>query len=465
MAANRPIMYRRALLSGLGGTLVALTGCVGSGPDSGPATDGTGDGSTSDGGRPSASLSVELRTVPHVVTTYEPSLSRGIDTEHVVPEAEIPAALRDPLDEALDGGFETDDPAEALLSAVDEFRVYDRGELKPYVELDGTRYAFEHTMPTFTAELADETTDEYDEGRVFREAREREDIDSAAVETFVDALTAYGPNVARGEYRRCVRPEAVAAFLDEYDYLEDGLGVSRIETSVENEDPPHTITARELTEADAWGRPVVDESALDDEVVAFFERALASDHRKPALSGDDRSQLFTDDVPDAYAAFAAEYDEPIYYRINGTVYSIFVGESLYDRLPVSVSAVADGTREFTLTVAPAPENAAGDAEGPYTFTSRGALPSALWTVHEGERRSLEIVEADGIEGPKPTRSDGEALESLTAGDEMTATYAVPPDLPAGTYASRGLFHVSWNVPGQTPEEHGAYPFELAIAIE
>ncbi|TKX82456.1 hypothetical protein EXE43_29330, partial [Halorubrum sp. SS5] len=67
------------------------------------------------------------------------------------------------------------------------------------------------------------------------------------------------------------------------------------------------------------------------------------------------------------------------------------------------------------------------------------------------------------EGPHPSSSDGQALESLDAGDEMVATYAVPSDLPAGTYVSRGLFNVSWNVPGQTPSEHGAYPFELAIA--
>jgi hypothetical protein len=272
--------------------------------------------------------------------------------------------------------------------------------------------------------------------------------------------------VARGEYRRCVRPEPVAAFLDEYDYVEDMLGVSRIETAVENEDPPYAITARELTEADTWDRPVVDESALDDEVVAFFERALASRHRKPALPGDDRTQYFTNDVPDAYEAFAAEYEALPYYRIDGTVYSVFVGEPRYDRLPVSVSVAPseEADREFTLTVAPAPENADGDVEGPYTFTSRGALPSALWVFRDGERTELEIVETEGIEGPRPSRSDGEALESLTAGDEMAATYAVPEAVPAGSYVSRGAFHVSWGVPDRTPGEHGAYPFELEISL-
>ncbi|WP_144799373.1 hypothetical protein [Halorubrum depositum] len=466
-------MERRALLSAIGGSVVALSGCVRLDPSADPATNGTDDGSTEtgdeaadDGDGATDTLDVELRTVPHVVTAYEPSPSRGIDPEHVVPESEVPAALRDPLAEARGGRFETDDPSDALLAAVDEFRVYDRGELKPYVELDGTRYAFDPTLPTFTAALVDEEAEGYDEDRVLREAGRRDDLGSEAVETFVNALTAYGPNAARGEYRRCVRPGAVAAFLDEYDYLEDGRGVSRIRTVVENEDPPYAITARELTGTDMWDRPVVDESVLDAEVVAFFERALVSRHRAPALTTPDRSQLFADDVPDAYGDVAAEYDEPPYYRLDGTVYDVIVGEARYDRLPVSVSVAAseDADREFTLRVAPAPENAEGDAEGPYTFTSRGALPSALWVVYEDERTELDIVETEGIDGPRPSRSDGEALESLDAGDEMAATYAVPESLPAGSYVSRGLFRVSWSVPDRTPEEHGAYPFRLKIAV-
>ncbi|MGM0447599.1 MAG: hypothetical protein ACQERM_05000 [Methanobacteriota archaeon] len=471
-------MDRRALLSAIagsvgGGSLVALSGCVGE-TDTGPATNGTDDetngtddGRSDDGDGTIPSIDVKLQPVPHVVTAYEPSPSRGIDPENVVPESEIPDALREPLAAALDGGFETDNPSDALLAAVDEFRVYDRGELKPYVEVDGTRYAFDPTLPTFTAELADEEAEEYDEDHVFREARQREDIGSEAVETFVDALTAHGANVARGEYRRCDRPDAVAAFLDEYDYLEDQFGVSRIRAGVENEDPPSAITARELSTEDMWDRPVIDESTLDAELVTFFERALASEHRAPALPGDDRSQLFADEVPDAYEAFAAGRDDPVYYRIDGTVHDIAVGEPRYDRLPVSVSVEpsGDAARQFTLTVALAPENAEGDARGPYTFTSRGALPSALWTFHEGERRSLEVVETEGVEGPRPSRSDGQALESLTASDEMAATYAVPEDLPADTYVSRGLFGVSWGVPDQTPDERGRYPFEVAIAVE
>jgi hypothetical protein len=92
MDASVPSMDRRALLSGVGGSLVALSGCAGGDAGLGPAANGTEDAPIGDGDDPSASLGVELQTVPHVVTTYEPSRSRGIDPEHVVPES-LPAGI------------------------------------------------------------------------------------------------------------------------------------------------------------------------------------------------------------------------------------------------------------------------------------------------------------------------------------------------------------------------------------
>ena len=452
-------MDRRALLSTIGGSVAVIPGCVEDDADADPPTNETDDATT-------GILDVDLRTVQYVVTTYEPSPSRGIDPDDVVPGPEIPTALREPLAAARDGGFETDDPSDALLAAVDEFRAFDRGDLKPYFEVDGTRYAFAPTLPTVVAELADEETEEYDEDRVLRDARGRDDLDSEAVASFVHALTASGTHVPRDEYRRCLLPEAVVAFLDEYDHLEDQRGVSRIHTALENENPPYAISARELTGEAMWDRPVVDESRLDDDLVAFFERALASSHRDPALTTPDRNQYFIDDVPDSYEDIAAEYGDPPYYRIDGTVYDVIVGESRYDRLPVSVSAVAsdDVDRELSLTVAPSPESVDDDVTGPYTITSRGGLPSALWVFDGDERRSLDIVDTDGIEGSDPRRPSSEVLASLDADEWISATYAVPAGLSEGTYVSRGLFRVSWNVSNRTPGDQGTYPFELETTI-
>lgn len=465
-------MDRRALLSAVGCSFVGLSGCTGSDDtDTTPSTNETPAGDTNDetqaetDDETAAAIDVERQRPEYVVHTYEPAKGRGIDPDDIVPEDEIPTALRDPLAEARDGTFETDSASDALLAAIDEFREFGRGKLKPYVLLDGTRYAFDPTVPTFVAELTDEDLDDYDEDRLLGE-EERLDLDSEPVAEFVKALTASGTHIPRDEYHRCVVPEAVSEFLDDYDYLADHQGVSRIVTTVENEDPPYTITIRRLTEETMWGRPVVDESELDDELVAFFERALASPHRKPALTTPDRSQYFTDDAPDAYGDLAEKYDTPPYYRLDGTVYAIAVGEPRYDRIPVSVTITEpdDADREFTLTVSPAPERVDADVEGSFTFTSRGALPSALWVFHDGERWPLEIVETDGVDGPAPSRPDSEVLETVDMGDEISATYAVPADLPEGTYVSRGVFSVSWNVPDQTPGERGTYPFELRIAV-
>jgi hypothetical protein len=129
-----------------------------------------------------------------------------------------------------------------------------------------------------------------------------------------------------------------------------------------------------------------------------------------------------------------------------------------------IAASDDADRAFTLSVAPAPGDADGDAQGPYTFTSRGALPSALWVRHAGERRPLEIVDTN-VDHSWSSHSASDVLETVVAGGDIASTYAVPADLPVGTYVSRGLFGVSWGVPDQTPGEHGMYPFELEVTIE
>lgn len=459
-------MNRRALLATLGGSLVGVAGCTTT-PNTTPTPVGNGtptDGAVTDGKPPTdtptetdPSVSVELRRVEYVVNAYQPAASRGIDPDDLVPEEEIPDVLLEALDEARDGGFETESVSDALLAAVDQFRNPVTGELKPYVELDGTTYEFDPTVPTFVAELDEEILDDYDEDRLLRADNGR-DLESESVRTFVRALAADGPQIPRSKYRRSVVPDAVTAFLDEYDYLEDQHGVSRITTTDRHADPPHTITLDELTAEDMWGRPVVEEADLDDELVTFFERVLDSEHRKPALPAPNRWQYFTEEVPDAYSDIADEYESPPYYRLDGTVYSIAVGRPRYERLPVSVSVEdADATnRGFTLTASPAPERIDDEIEGPFTFTSRGALPSIHWILHDGERFLLNS-QLDG-------QPDHEALETIHTGEALSASYTVPDDLPAGRYVSRGQFGLSWSIPDQTPGGHGLFPFELLITI-
>lgn len=460
-------MNRRTLLATLGGSFIGFAGCA-SVTDTAPTPAGnrTPTAGADTDGQPSTetptetytSVSVELRRVEYVVNAFQVAPGRGINPDDIVPEEEIPNGLLEALHEARDGGFETESISDALLTAIDQFRSSTTGELNPYVELAGTNYEFDPVVPIFVAELQDGSLDDYDEDRLLR-ADERWDLESEAVQTFVRALTADGTHVPRSQYRRSVVPDAVTEFLDEYDYLEDQQGVSRITTTDRHADPPYTITLDELTPEDMWGRPVVEETDLDDELVTFFDRVLDSKHRKPALPSPDRWQYFTDAVPNAYSDAVEEYESPPYFRLDGAVYSIAVGQPRYDRVPVSVSIEeADASdRAFTLTASPAPEKLDDEIEGPFTFTSRGALPSLLWIVHDGDRFLLNSDQ----DGPP----DNEALETIHAGDSLSVSCTVPDDLPEGQYVSRGQFGLSWSIPDQTPGEHGLFPFELLITIE
>lgn len=425
-------------------------------------TDPPGDTDTTDEG-PDGPIDVDLQTVEYVAGAYEVSEGRGIDPDDVVPESEIPPALREALFAATDDGrAEFEDASDEMLAAIDELHAHDEG----YVELEGTRYEFEHTFPTVVLELADEDLEEYDEDRLLTED-ESHDLDSEAVDAFVTTLTAQGTHIPRAEYRRCIVPPAVESFLESYDYLEDHRGVSRIERSVRHGSSPHAIEVRELTDEDMWGREVVDAASLDDDVVAFIERVLESDHRAPAQASVDRTQYFTDDVPESFLDVFGHRDFP-YVRLDGTVYSVGAGRPRYEGVPVEVTVEEhDDDRKFALTVSPAPDRADTEVEDSFTFTARGAFPSVLWVTHDGERH---LLESPDYEKSKWRRADGErrpsnqVLETADPADEFAATYTVPAELPAGTYVSRGVFRISWSVPGQTEGEHASYPFELRITV-
>jgi hypothetical protein len=487
-------MRRRALLAMAAGSLAGLAGCStrretsppASSPQESPtATTGSPDPTTTS---PSATgtdtpteeatatedeprpLDVDLEQVPYVAGANEVPEGLGVDPDDIVPESDVPAALLEPLRAARSGGYVTDDVSEDLLAAVDEFRKYNSGRLIPYVRLDGTAYEFSAEVPTFVARLADETVEEYDPDRV---AQGDAQFDSEAVEAFVRTLVAGGTHNPRTDYRRNVVPDAVQSFLEEVDYLEDYEGVSPIRTERVDAGPPHVIEVQALTEEDMWGRRVVDAAELDPTVRSFVRTVVESDHRAPATV-PTRSEYFTDDVPDAFLDVFGGPDAP-YVRLDGTVYGVGAGSPSYD-VPIDV-VVEEETGDdmtFELTLDPSSEGMESSVEEQrgMTLTSNGGLPSVLWVTHDGTRRLLDSdayerehwrdVTEDGPPGKQPVN---EVLESIEFHETVAATYAVPGDLPDGTYTSRGLFTVSWSVPDRTPGEHVAYPFRLRVTVE
>lgn len=468
-------MRRRALLATAGGTLATLAGC--SSQTNGPSGTDPGTGTEPGPSDSDSPLSVTLEHVEYGASTWIVSEGRGVDPDDVVPAANIPDPFHEALLDARNGGYEASEVSDALLAAIDDFRTHGRTSIDPYVRLNDTQYEFDARVPTFSAHLVEETVEDYDPEAMVDE--ETHEFNAETVDEFVRTLRADGTHVPRSEYRTCIVPEAVQTFLENYDYVQDQQGVSRILTEWENTEPPYRITVRELTDEDRWGRPVVDGSDLETAVRQFFRTAIESDHLG-LTTRPSRTFYFTDEVPPGVAELAGGREPMPYYRLDGTVYGIGVGSPRYDRLPLSVAVetVPAETDEqhgrLELTVTPDAEAADGpvDRKASFTFTGEGGLPSVLWITADGERYLLDSDAYERAQWRSPSgNSSGdpkpinEVLEQRDYGEPLAATYRVPAAISAGTYVSRGLFRVSWGVPDQTPDEYGSYPFRLRLTVD
>lgn len=470
-------MRRRSVIGTIAGGFVGIAGCSG---DSGEGTDapgGEGTASTTNDGRAAGQVAVALEPYEYHVVALPARLTGEFDEEDVVPAEDVAPELRDALLEARDGGYETDSVSQALLAGIDEFRNYNNIQIDPYVRLGGTSYVFDPTVPTFAAELADETLETYDEERTVEYDR---DFESEAVDRFVHALSVTGTMTARAEYRVCVRPDSVEEFLENYDSVEDPEGVSRIETTWENEDPPYSIDVREVRDEDLYGRPVVDASARAEDLGDFLDTTVDSRHHSH-LTPADTAVYLTDEVPQSYFEDIRPDDEgedAPYVRVDGTVYRFVVNDVDHEAVPVDVGLAeessADGGSGFTLAIE-------GRSGGPGTDVADGtdvrvqdlgAVPPPLWLADGAERHLLDSdrYDRERIESLVEVAAgefDTEqyVTESITVGETLSATYTVPSAVPAGEYVSRGLFGVLWEDPTtDVREDAEPYPFRLAVTV-
>lgn len=470
-------MRRRSVLGTVVGGFVGIAGCSGdtSGPTEEPAGGGTA--SATDDGPDRGQVAVDFEQVAYHVVASPARRTGDFDEDEVVPEDDVAPELRDALLEARDGGYETDSVSDALLAGIDEFRNYNNIQIDPYVRLEGTTYVFDPTVPTFTAELADETLEAYDDDRT---ATFDDDFESEAVERFVHALSVTGTETARAEYRVCVRPDSVEEFLQDYDYVEDPEGVSRIETTWENEDPPYTIDVREVTDADVYGRPVLDATTQEATLADFLQTATDSGHLSH-LSPADTAVYLTDEVPASYFEDVRPDEESAdvpYVRVDGTVYRFRVIDVDHDHVPVDVAVEAAPSDDvgpgFTLAIegtSGGPETAVADGTT-IEVQDVGAVPSPLW-LDDGTDRYL--LDSDGYdrgriqslveETQRRFEADDRASADLAVGETLSSTYTVPSAVPAGEYVSRVLFGVRWRDPRtDVRDDVAAYPFRLAVTV-
>lgn len=458
------------------------------------------------------SAEVAVRPVRFLAGAAEAeALRRDVQPDDIRSIDEVPEALQGPLRQAVDGQYATDDVSDALLAVIDDFRdPKDNYRLDaPAVRIDGTAYVIEARVPTLVVELTGTDAAPADAAAVFpRERINADDLDPA-VQNLVNRLHYRGPNAPRLSYRTSAVPEAIQDFLDEYDYLEDSQGVGRIATERRNADPPYTIDVRELTLEDRWGRPVIDGATLDPDLRAFVREVLAASRELPS------EPYLTDSVPDGYFEHlqpTGDFGTDPHVRLDDSIYHVHVTEGEHKRLPVDVSAAAvgsgdEGRHRFEVTVAATgegPDPALESGESVELFGHVG-LPSVLW-IDDGEEhhllrsdayehsvatnstaqtstkaallltvgdRDLEVLSAErrtqatewALDLDVDAVRETTVFETLPVGSELTATYAIPETVPAGTYASPGFFGVMWGGEAGNREREGIYPFELDIGLE
>jgi hypothetical protein len=476
-------MRRRQTLLLAAGCLAGVAGCGGRTPVAdtrSPTDEPHGDGDATPSPTPTdgpAHLDAALETPSFLVRSYEQTPNeRAIDPGGVVPVSALPAPFRTALEaarDAPDGRFETDTVTEPFLSAVDRFRHND-GEyrFRPFVSFDGTPHAFDVTAPVFLARLAPDvddpdpalTADEEDLGRFDEPAR-----------GFARTLGAYSVEVPRAQYRVSTVPPSVRTFLSVYDYLGDSLGVGRIDTERFDPGPPYSVSVRELSAGDLWGRPVLEAGSLSGSLRQFLSAAVRADARAPVYS-PLRTEYRADQVPDAYfERYQVPGDRNPYVRLDGTVYAFRLWPVAPERVPADVS-VAPGPeapgdeRSFVLTVTPSARERKPDVDRVELETA-GALPSVLW-LETGDGRVLLPSDAyDDVEweraesGPVDKRVGNVARVELASGESVSATYRIPGDVPAGTYRAYGRVGVSWTDPvTDRPHPTAEYPFRLDLAV-
>lgn len=474
-------MRRRTLLALAGGALTGLAGCGrDAAPGATPATDPSGATGTPTTDPPANSLSVSIRTDRYYVQTF-PARRTGVDRDAVVPAEEVAPPLREALVRALDddGTFRTDDPSTALLAGIDAFRILGRCyRFRPFVDIDGTVYEFDPSMPEFVATFVPDAEDADPE-----RTADYDEIDpESPVFDLVDTIAATTTHSCRDDYRISVVPEAVESFVAKYDYLRTGRTTGRIETERIDPGAPYAIRVRELTDADWWGRPVVEAAEQSAPLRRFLREAVGSDRRK-RTAAVRHSEYRTDSVPDDYRAAlggdGAGDDgdgQAPYVRVNGEVYDVRVSEPDRGRAPAVVEAATeppgpDGRERFSVTVTAVDRPSVDDR---FRVSSRGGLPSLLWlTTDEGTRlldspvnETIEWQEVDGarrVDNVVTADLHPEGLADTSS--FVSATYTVPKGVPPGTHVLWGFVGVSWRSSDPDRRREGEpYPFQVDLDL-
>lgn len=468
---------RRTLLHRAGATLLVATAGCNARPAATRESTAPGTTRTTTTREPGAEPTARTTATPEldvdVSLDRQRHLLRGNRLEdwrpppyEATPVRELPDEAREAVETAIETGrFTTDDPSRDLLSGLDGVDLVERRD---------EYYVLTNTFTEYVLNLDDGVDPESAAESATAHLDDEVVRTNPSVEDAVYTVLPSGTEVPSEEYRTLVFTDELRAFLDEYEYVRSDAGFGRLEFHVERHEPPHRLSAREATDEELWGFPVVEASEFSDGVRRAIRRTLDSDRRTPVYPDGSVGTLRPDRVP---FRLEREFHGGGHVRIDGSVAVLTVDHVHWDRQPFEFAVrVVDGgvgpgdPAELEMAATNAGDLAAAlTVPGLLPFGLLWARrvdgtgePVQLWSPRYETAETVKIE--DGVAKPDSYRRD----HPVSPGETITRRYLfgrAGDGVRPGEYGIWGELWVRWATErGQRKYDWNSaiYPYELRI---
>jgi hypothetical protein len=338
---------------------------------------------------------------------------------------------------ALDSSYETDNPADWLVSFLSE---------TPYVRRDGVYYELDHTLPRYTITATETTADAVD-GEIADDEAYREAVTHDGV-VFSGLL-----RIASQEGFTTVDLwPSLREFLDTYEAVRYRDEVLSMSLSVDDGGPPYTVTGRRISPTDLTDESVYDASEASESV------------REAVRAASETRGVYAGDIPAALLDAVAAHQ---YVYLDGTFY--WAGVENRGALPVDFEATvtqAAFSESSVPTVRLALVNRSdrdvsvfSGAPAPFGVLRMAAVDgdgtALLWTDAYRENRHV------GTDGKSVTMVQDIGLTTpLPAGERLDRTFEVVDEPAPGEYVLRDNVGIEY----PDSDDGGSFAYRVTFRV-